>query len=432
MAVMFSDFSIFESKRTTQSFWILVVGFVLILFAATSMLSIYLIYGSPKVSQSQIALTVARDVAIAQITPVSQLQPVVANMNASGVMVTMERHPVPNSRILFLNSPNNVRHFVLTHPTENHFSIQVSNARWLNFNVYHHLRVVWLRTGLIVWSLILLFAFVFLAIWVLKRGDLPIRAFSRATERFSVDVQAPPLPLMGPPEVQEAIKGFNEMQNRIRRLLMDRTQMLAAISHDLRTPITRLQLRAEYLKDTNQYEKALADLNEMEQMISSILSFARDYARNEPMERFDLVALLQSVCDDLIDLGKKINLEMTFSRQAYLGRITAIKRALNNVIENAIKYGKKADIILIKQKGEIHIIVSDYGPGIPDDQFEKVFEPFYRVDVARSLQKSGTGLGLGVARDIIRSHGGDIQLQNRSPKGLVVTIIFPAMQSFSV
>jgi signal transduction histidine kinase len=219
------------------------------------------------------------------------------------------------------------------------------------------------------------------------------------------------------------------MQDRVRRLLHDRTQMLAAISHDLRTPITRLQLRAEYLQGTNQYDKAIADLKEMENMISSILSFARDHVRSENMERFDLNALLQTLCDDLADVGSHVVYHSELQRMPYFGRIVALKRAINNLIENAVKYGDRAEVSLKQTDKELQIRISDEGPGIPQDQLEKVFAPFYRVDTARSPKKSGTGLGLAVARDIIRAHGGEIRLYNREPHGLTAVISLPRQES---
>jgi len=265
--------------------------------------------------------------------------------------------------------------------------------------------------------------------WAVKRLATPLGLFVNATKRFGVDVDAPPLALQGPPELQEVIVAFNEMQARVKRLLNDRTQMLAAISHDLRTPITRLQLRAEYLEDTNQYDKAIADLNEMENMISSVLSFARDHTQEEAMQRFDLNALLETLCNDMEDLGHDAVYHSDGSRAPYFGRISASRRAFTNLVENAIKYGEKVDVILKKVGDDIlEVKISDSGPGIPESQMEKVFSPFYRVDAARSLQKAGAGLGLAVARDVIRAQGGDIQLSNREPRGLMVQVSLPLIK----
>ena len=189
--------------------------------------------------------------------------------------------------------------------------------------------------------------------------------------------------LQGSREMKEAIAAFNQMQSRIKRLVSDRTQMLAAISHDLRTPITRLQLRAEYISDEKQYNKSLDDLKEMETMISSILSFSRDYASTEPIELFDMNALLATMCDDFTDTGKPATYNCHDKRITIKARLIPIKRALTNLIENAIKYGESANISLIPQDELLQIKIEDAGPGIAEHQMDKVFDPFYRIDPAK-------------------------------------------------
>lgn len=262
------------------------------------------------------------------------------------------------------------------------------------------------------------------ALWAARAATRPFAAFAAAAERLGVDVSAPPMDETGPREVRRAAQAFNVMQGRIARFVQDRTQMLAAISHDLKTPITRLRLRAEFMDDDDQRAKMLADLAEMEQMIAATLAFARDDAANEPRVRLDLAALLQGMVEDLEDLGAKCSYAGP-SELVIAARPTALKRALGNLIDNAVKYGGAADVTLEESGAELHVLVEDRGPGIPAEARERVFAPFVRLEGSRNRDTGGTGLGLAVARAAIRAHGGDILLSDRSGGGLRVTVILP-------
>ncbi len=416
------------SRIARQSFLILMVGLLLIASAAISVFSFYLLYGRHPVSQRQMVERVVKVVTIAQSLPISKLPRAVHVLSQPGLIVRMTPAPWHEAQIIQLATPKVLRDYVVAHPYKFVLSVQLANGQWLNVRG-HRVKTYWVTTGAFMSGIFLLLTLTLLCYWVIKRLALPLVKFRKAAERFGVDMQAPPLALEGPAEMQEVITSFNGMQSRIRRLMHDRTQMLAAISHDLRTPITRLQLRAEYLEGTPQYEKALADLREMEQMIASILSFARDYNEVETMERFDLNALLESLCNDLQDVGHDVVYQGAGERTPYFGRISALKRALINMVENGVKYGDKASVSLKVLKDELQVVIRDEGPGIPEEEKEKVFTPFYRVDSSRSLQKAGTGLGLAVARDIVRGHGGDIVLRNHEEKGLVVRVLLPAQNS---
>ncbi len=273
----------------------------------------------------------------------------------------------------------------------------------------------------------MLAAVVILSAIVVYHVVAPLRLFARAAERLGVDVDAPPLPEAGPREVRQAARAFNEMQRRIGRFVEDRTQMIAAISHDLRTPLTRMRLRAEFIEGTEQQGKMLHDLDEMEKMISSVLSFARDAAADEPREVVDLTALLQSVCDDAADAGQEVEVKAD-GRTALSCRPTALRRALTNLIDNAAKYGERARVELEKIDDQIVVCIDDDGPGIPESECEKVFEPFYRIERSRSRETGGVGLGLSVARTIIRAHGGDIEVVNRPEGGLRLRVNLPCEQ----
>jgi signal transduction histidine kinase len=214
------------------------------------------------------------------------------------------------------------------------------------------------------------------------------------------------------------------MQGRVARFVQDRTQMLAAISHDLKTPITRLRLRAEFIEDDEQRDKMLADLDEMEAMIASTLAFARDDATSEPRLRLDLAAMVQGMVEDMEDLGA----DCAYSGPQTLviqARPAALKRALSNLLDNALKYGRTARLSVSELGGEVLLVVDDDGPGIPEADFERVFAPFVRLEASRSRDTGGSGLGLAVARAAIRAHGGDITLANRPEGGLRVTVSLP-------
>ncbi|HSK39726.1 MAG TPA: ATP-binding protein, partial [Arenibaculum sp.] len=260
--------------------------------------------------------------------------------------------------------------------------------------------------------------------WAARRLTAPIAAFAEAAERLGVEGEVRLLPETGPREIRSATQAFNQMQERLRRFVDDRTQMLAAISHDLRTPLTRLRLRAEFVEDPDQQRRMLADLDEMETMISSTLIFARDDARREPRTRIDVAAMLQTIADDLADAGHGVSYAGP-PRRIFACRPVALRRAVGNLVDNAVKYGGTAEITLADEPGRIVILVEDAGPGIPDGELERVFAPFHRLERSRSRDTGGTGLGLSVARTVAHAHGGDAVLENRAGGGLRARLILP-------
>jgi len=304
-------------------------------------------------------------------------------------------------------------------------SLPLPDKTWLNFAAP-------IETAEPFWSLrfglsmaVMLLAVALLSALVVRHLTRPLATFARAAQRLGMDVKAPPLPESGPAEVRLATRAFNEMQGRIRRFVEDRTQMIAAISHDLGTPITRLRLRAEFVDDEEQRRKMLADLDDMEKMVFSALSFARDEATHEPRATVDLRTLLQRVCDDAGDAGLPVTLEVGEDAVPYGCRPVALRRALSNLIDNAVKYGSQARVSLAQGPSRVVVTIDDDGPGIPDDRREDVFKPFRRLEESRSRETGGTGLGLTVARTIVRAHGGDIALKNRDQGGLRVEVTLP-------
>jgi signal transduction histidine kinase len=307
------------------------------------------------------------------------------------------------------------------HPTY-FVSVRLSDGSWLNFlAAYVDTIDFWpLRSLTILFLLVV--GVVGLSIWAIQRLTAPFRVFATAATRLATDVNAPPIDEHGPSEVRRAIRVFNTMQEKLQRFIEDRTQMVAAVSHDLRTPITRLRLRAEYIKDRTQAAKFLADLKEMEDMIAGVLSFAKEDALSEPTTAVDLRALLQGICDDLTDRGFEVSFAPS-GRLPYRCKRLSIRRCLNNVLENAVKYGVGVDVSFDCSDSEIRIRVDDRGPGIPEHLREQVFRPFFRLESSRSRDSGGCGLGLTVARTIARAHGGDVLLSERPGGGLRATIV---------
>lgn len=305
-------------------------------------------------------------------------------------------------------------------------SIRLADGEWANFRAgFAETASLW-STQAIVSTLLMTLAVALLSFWVVRRMTRPLRAFARAAEHLGRDVAAPPLEERGPIEVRQATHAFNEMQMRLRRLIENRTRMLAAISHDLKTPITLLRLRAESIADEEERRRTCATLDEMEAMIASTLAFAREDASHEERRPVDLASLIGSVCDDFADGGCPVTFEDRASAPVkYRCRPLGLKRALTNVIENAIKYGGNARVFLTASAGAVEIVVEDDGPGIPEHKLEDVFVPFFRLEQSRSRETGGVGLGLSVARTIAHAHGGEIALRNRSRGGLQATIHLP-------
>jgi hypothetical protein len=310
-------------------------------------------------------------------------------------------------------------------------SLRLPDGLWLNLRVVVPPPRPWhSETFLAAFGVMTLTALL-LTLWAVRRLTRPVRDLAAAADRLGRDVNAPPLPETGPAEVATAAHAFNTMAERIRRFVGDRTQMLAAIGHDLRTPITRLRLRAEFLEDDEQRRKMLADLDEMEAMIAATLAFARDDAAAEPSVPLDLAALVRTVLDEAADARPELPAE----RIAYAGpehltvraRPVALKRALANLVGNALAYGGAARATLLppSQRGAVlRLTVEDDGPGIPTAELEQVFQPFWRLEGSRNRQTGGTGLGLPIARNILRAHGGDVVLRN-GRGGLVAEATLP-------
>jgi len=263
------------------------------------------------------------------------------------------------------------------------------------------------------------------SILAVRQATRPLAALAAAADRLGRDVATPAIEEEGTTETRRAARAFNEMQSRLRHLLESRMQMLAAISHDLRTPLTLLRLRVENLPETEETARMLATIGDMEAMIASMLAFARDETVTEPRRRTDLAALLESLVDDMADAG----LPVTAGRLDPVvaeARAAALKRAIRNLVDNAVTYGGGARASLIATRGEVEIRIEDDGPGLPAGEIARVTEPFYRAERSRSRETGGVGLGLAIAQTIAEAHGGRLSLANRAEGGLRASITLPA------
>jgi signal transduction histidine kinase len=261
------------------------------------------------------------------------------------------------------------------------------------------------------------------AIWVVRRVTAPLTALSKAALRLGEDLNAPPMPEVGTIETRQAAHAFNAMQARLRGMIEDRTKMLAAISHDFRTPLTLLRLRVENVDDQVEREKMLSTIADLDSMVAATLEFASGGAQQAPRRPTDLTALIESMTDDLADGGLPVSMEMG-PPIIYECDPATLKRALTNLVDNAVKYGGDATIAIHETPGGIEITIDDTGPGIPEGELTHVFEPLYRIENSRSRETGGVGLGLAIALSIIRAHGGQIILSNRPEGGLRALVAF--------
>ncbi|MFM9436887.1 signal transduction histidine kinase [Janthinobacterium sp. CG_23.3] len=263
-----------------------------------------------------------------------------------------------------------------------------------------------------------------LAYLVTRMTMRPLKQLAQAARDLGNDINHPPLELSGASEIRLAAAAFNAMQARIRQHIFQRTQMLAAITHDLQTPLTRLRLRLEKVVEPELHERLVGDLSAMQHMVKEGLDLARSMDSSEAMQALDLDSLLDSVCADASDAGQRVALS-GHAGMALMGRPMALRRCLVNLIDNAVKYGQYANVTVEREAGAARVRIRDGGPGIAAEQMAKVFEPFYRIETSRSRESGGTGLGLTIASNIAEQHGVGLLLANHAGGGLEVTLTVP-------
>lgn len=310
-------------------------------------------------------------------------------------------------------------------------SVQLGSRYWLNFSSAidkQSLRWSWLTILALISVAVFTISAMFL---VVKRALNPIKDLATAAQKMGQERDFTPLKLVGPDEILPTINAFNNMQTNLSQFVDDRTKMLAAISHDLRTPITSMRLRLEFIEHNDDQKHLLATLANMEAMITATLNFARDDAQQELSQTLELTSLLQAISDDYQDQGYQIILS---APQKVVSRLSpiAFRRVMENLINNSFYYGHKIEETVVEltccqKETEIVIQVLDNGTGIEEDELERVFKPFVRLDAERDTSSSSVGLGLSISRSIIQGYGGTLRLHNREQGGLCAEIRLPIM-----
>jgi signal transduction histidine kinase len=353
---------------------------------------------------------------VASTTPAPLPPPATAGIDSPQPTWTeMPPHAWPLSRpakFLYLGEDNGMG-----------LAVQLKDGSWLNTAFAKKLvNSMWTTQSIIslaVTAVILSICAAFIA-----RGmTRPMRRLAVAAEALGRGESVTPLPESGPDDIRQTAEAFNLMQARLQRFVEDRTRMLAAIGHDLRTPITSLRLRTEFVTDDETREKMLSTLDELRAMTEATLAFSRDQATEEVTRNVNLTALVESLCDDLVELGHDVTC-LEAPKIGYRCRADALKRAVRNLVENAVRYGERARVSLRSGAAAIEIVVEDDGPGIDTEAIERVFAPFFRLENSRNRETGGIGLGLSIARNIVRHHGGDVTLANTG-NGLRATISLP-------
>lgn len=302
--------------------------------------------------------------------------------------------------------------------------VELSDGRWIIFSRALPAEITQWPLRILGYLLILIFSIVALSLFVVRLITRPLAMLSTAADSLGKNIEQPPVPETGSFEVKQAARAFNTMHQRLKRYIEDRNQVLAAVSHDLKTPITRLRLRAETIAPSTLSAKIKEDLSEMEQMVTASLDYLRGTDSQEKAVSVDIHGLLESLQDDMFELGWQFELAAE-EILPIKGRPLGLKRCLGNLIENAVRYGTSAKVIFRDSPGKLEIVVTDEGPGIAEQDLEVLFKPFSRGEKSRNRETGGSGLGLGIARNIARAHGGDIMLRNLEPHGLQAIVTLP-------
>ncbi|MGQ9367289.1 sensor histidine kinase [Azospirillum sp. ST 5-10] len=299
------------------------------------------------------------------------------------------------------------------------------DGRWLNAATYRTQPPPMSNSAMYVSVLTSIGMVALVAFFISRRISRPLNSISVAAERLGRGEAVELDETKGPTEVRRAAAAFNAMGARLRRFVDDRTRMLAAVSHDLRTPITNLRLRVELLEEGETKQRMLENVKELRLTAEAMLSFAREEG-GEDARTVDLASLVESVCEDMADLGAPVTFQGA-PKLPVVCRPTAMRRVVRNLVDNAIAYGASAKVSVLPEGNEVRVLVEDRGPGIAPDELERVFEPFVRLEASRNRCTGGVGLGLSIARSIARGHGGDIHLENQPGGGLCAVLVLPAV-----
>ena len=304
------------------------------------------------------------------------------------------------------------------------FDLRLDDGQWVRIAATLKPGAPALPSDFYVHLLLSLAIIVFVVMLVVRQATKPLQQLAQAADTLGQNLDAPPLAETGSTEMRTAAQAFNRMRDKIRRLIDERSRALAAVSHDLRTPLTRLRLRSELIDDERLRNQMTADLDAMSQMIDATLDYLRGLRESEPVRPIDIDALLDSLAEDSAALGREISVEGK-AMASYPGRLSALRRAIQNLIDNAFKYGHAPRLRIEDAPHALQLIVEDDGPGIPPEALARVTEPYYRPDAARASETGGIGLGLSIVKDVALLHGGELRLVNRPQGGLEATLALP-------
>jgi signal transduction histidine kinase len=390
---------------------------------------------STKLADNDIpAAEALKQILIEQLSLKRGAEPVVSASRPRGMMVNMAQRMMPQGSMMheMMGQSSMMHGFGGFGPFAGFRELQVAiplqDGQWLAFTTILPESGAALSLRFLVSMGIMAVITSLVTIWVVRRVTAPLTALSKAALRLGEDLNAPPMPEVGTIETRQATHAFNAMQSRLRGMIEDRTKMLAAISHDFRTPLTLLRLRVENVEDPIEREKMLSTIADLDSMVAATLEFVRGGARQAPRRPTDLAALIISITDDLADAGLPVSMDAT-EPVIYDCDPATLRRALTNLIDNAVKYGGCADVAIRETPRAIEITIDDTGPGIPEEELTHVFDPLYRLESSRSRETGGMGLGLAIALSIVQAHGGRLTLSNRSEGGLRALIYFPTIQN---
>src|SRR5215470_9383747 len=299
-----------------------------------------------------------------------------------------------------------------------------SDGSWVGFRLQEPRRLPMWPRRLITNMLIIVGVLTLLSFVAVRWVTRPLHRLAQAAEALGRDINRPPLMENGPQEVRRAARAFNAMQERLSRYIRTRTAILTAMSHDLKTPITRLRLRAELLEQPEVHDKFVRDLSEMENMVNATLGYMKGLDDREPLRAIDIRALAGALAADTEELGRPVRVHGAPVGPFY-GKPEGLKRCLQNLMDNAVRYGHDVELEIEDRPEVLTLHVRDRGPGIPELEIERVFEPFYRVEQSRNASTGGSGLGLSIARNLAQSMGGDVTLRNREGGGLEAKLMLP-------
>jgi len=408
------------TKNARNTFFILII-FNALMIVFFSQLTLYNFNSNikhkvpRKSAQSLVQLT--EDL---QINPQTKWQEILNKSRSQWLKLTLSEKPTYKKNALLKLSPSVLNDLVKSNK-KIEMSIFIKENSWLNVKVISPFPTQ--EALLFSLALMLILVFLLVNLWIVKTLNQPIQNLKQSLNEDNTQEVWLPIPVTGNSDQKHIIKKINALQNKVSKLLANHTKMVSAISHDLRTPLTRLKLRSEYLVDNTHYEKITNDINEMEFMIKEALDYFQEMNHKEKHQKFDLVAMLNSLYEDTLEVNQNIKFTTNIDKLVYVGAVNLLKRALNNIINNALYYGNKAEIKLNQNKKNIEITITDDGPGISNTDLDSVFTAFYRGESSRSRSTGGAGLGLTIAKEIIEKHKGTIVLINGLEGGLIVKVI---------